>query len=120
MVTALYFDLDGTLIDSLPCCVVTTQEVFRTHGFTPPPDEDVRGKVGIPIEVAFPEFTGEAPDSGIVASMIAEYREAYLRNMPGHSRLCDGVSEMLDTARRIIKNNDSSPYIRHLTLDRFL
>ncbi|HEU4838266.1 MAG TPA: HAD hydrolase-like protein [Micavibrio sp.] len=56
--TALYFDLDGTLVDSRACCVVSTQETFRKLFALELMAEDVIDKMGVPIEVTFREWSG--------------------------------------------------------------
>ncbi len=69
----LIFDLDGTLIDSKSCIVKATQAAFGLHGLPSPSEEQIVEKMGIPIEVTFPAWSGWTD----VQSIINSYRSLY-------------------------------------------
>ncbi len=69
----LIFDLDGTLIDSQSCIVKATQEAFALHGLPAPSEGQIVEKMGIPIEVSFPEWSNRTDTQPIIDS----YRYLY-------------------------------------------
>lgn len=70
---AICFDLDGTLVDSLPDIIASFRQAFTELGL-PVPDEDlVRGEVGLPLEDMYAVF---APASAVTA-LAAAYRRTY-------------------------------------------
>jgi phosphoglycolate phosphatase-like HAD superfamily hydrolase/GNAT superfamily N-acetyltransferase len=71
----LIFDLDGTLIDSKNCIVKATQEAFNLQGLPAPSEDQIVEKMGIPIEVTFPEWSGWTDAQPIIDSYRSLYGE---------------------------------------------
>ncbi len=71
----LIFDLDGTLIDSKCCIVKATQEAFGLHGLPAPSENQIVDKMGIPIEVTFPEWSGWTNAQLVMGSYRSLYGE---------------------------------------------
>ncbi|MDR9390455.1 MAG: HAD-IA family hydrolase [Trueperaceae bacterium] len=69
---AVVFDLDGTLIDSLPDIVASFRAAFVDRGLPAPRAGAVRAEVGRPLEAMIAAF---APDR--VADVAAAYRRIY-------------------------------------------
>jgi phosphoglycolate phosphatase len=88
--TAILFDLDGTLVDSLPCLIRSFRHAFETLGLPPPPDAEVRAHVSLPLEHRFARF---AP--GHVAPLCAAYRDYYPRVFARESAIFPGVDKLL-------------------------
>lgn len=84
------FDLDGTLVDSLPDIVASFQHAFTTVGLAPPADAEVRALIGQPLEAMYLCF---APAH--VPALVAAYREHYPRNFVNRSRPFPGVTDVL-------------------------
>lgn len=93
---AIVFDLDGTLVDSLPDIVASFLAAFDRVGLPRPADAAVRGTVGMPLEEMYAAF---APDTA-VADLAAAYRSHYPQHFQDRSRPFPGVPEVLDELGR--------------------
>jgi phosphoglycolate phosphatase len=92
---AIVFDLDGTLVDSLPDIVGAFLDAFGELGLAPPAAGDVRDLVGLPLEHMYASF---APAEA-VAPLSAAYRRLYPLRFTRSSRPFPGVEEALRTLR---------------------
>jgi phosphoglycolate phosphatase len=90
----IVFDLDGTLVDSLPDIIASFQHGFASLGLPAPADAEVRTLIGQPLEAMYTHF---APAHAV--SLCAIYREHYARNFVNRSRPYPGVVELLRTLR---------------------
>ena len=90
----IVFDLDGTLVDSLPDIISSFQYGFSSLGLPAPTDAEVRPLIGHPLEAMYMHF---APAQA--TSLCAIYREHYARNFTRRSRPYPGVVELLRTLR---------------------
>ncbi|WP_228530802.1 MULTISPECIES: HAD family hydrolase [Myxococcaceae] len=91
----IVFDLDGTLVDSLPDIISSFLHGFEALGLPSPGAEQVRALIGEPLEAMYAEL---APGEH-VAALCAHYREYYPRHFTDHSRPFPGVVEALTTLR---------------------
>jgi phosphoglycolate phosphatase len=92
---AIVFDLDGTLVDSLPDIIGAFRDAFVEHGLAAPSEAEVRDHVGLPLETMYAAF---APAEH-VAALSASYRRIYPLRFTRHSRPYPGVPEALATLR---------------------
>jgi phosphoglycolate phosphatase len=92
---AIVFDLDGTLVDSLPDIVGAFQDAFGELGLAPPDAEAVRRRVGLPLETMAAAF---APPER-VAALAAAYRRLYPLRFTRTSRPFPGAREVLAELR---------------------
>lgn len=92
---AIVFDLDGTLVDSLPDIVGAFQDAFGTLGLTPPAAESVRSRVGLPLESMYADFAAAAH----VPALVDAYRRIYPQRFTRTSRVFPGVVEVLAELR---------------------
>ena len=92
---AIVFDLDGTLVDSLPDIVGSFQDAFTELGLTPPAAEAVRGRVGLPLDSMYADF---APRERVPA-LVDAYRRIYPQRFTRTSRLFPGVADVLAELR---------------------
>jgi phosphoglycolate phosphatase len=90
----ILFDLDGTLVDSLPDIIDSFLHGFTHLGLAAPGYAQVRALIGQPLDVMYTQF---APDH--VPALCAAYREHYPRNFLNRSRVFPGVVEVLRTLR---------------------
>lgn len=93
---AIVFDLDGTLVDSLPDIVGAFRDAFAEYRLAAPPEAAVREHVGLPLETMYAAF---APAER-VADLSATYRRLYPQRFTRHTRPFPGVPETLATLRR--------------------
>lgn len=91
---AVVFDLDGTLIDSLPDIVASFRAAFRDQGLPAPSEGDVRARVGRPLEAMIAAY---APDR--VADVAAAYRRIYPARFLDTTAPFPGVLETLAALR---------------------
>lgn len=92
---AIFFDLDGTLIDTAPDMVAVLQALQRRHGVPPISYETGRshvsnGALGL-LRVGFPGIEGEAQEA-----LRLEYLDRYSGNLSAHSALFDGLDGLLE------------------------
>ena len=90
----IVFDLDGTLVDSLPDIIASFQYGFTSLGLPAPTDAEVRPFIGHPLEAMYAHF---APAHA--TTLCTVYREHYARNFTHRSRPYPGVVELLRTLR---------------------
>lgn len=90
------FDLDGTLLDSVPLIIDSFEHTFATCGLPVPPRARLLTGVGIPLG---PHFSRYCDDAAVVARLVAVYREFNLAHHDARIRAFPGVPAMLDTLR---------------------
>lgn len=88
------FDLDGTLVDSLPDIIASFQHSFTVYHLPVPGEQAVRAEIGKPLEEMFATF---APAH--VHELSREYRRHYPEHFTDRSAPYPGVLELLTTLR---------------------
>ena len=97
---AALFDLDGTLIDSVPDITLAVGELMTAEGLEPFDEVDVRAMVGHGLRVLVRralQARGRTPDPAEFEAIIARMLEIYPRHLTGRTTLLPGVVECLDT-----------------------
>ncbi len=94
-VTAIVFDLDGTLVDSLDDIIAAFCRSFHVVGIAPPAAAAVRPMIGKPLREMYAPW---APASGI-DTLVAEYRRDYAERCADHTRPYPGIVDLLDALR---------------------
>lgn len=79
MTRALVFDLDGTLVDSLPAIAASLNRALADLGHPPHPEPVVRGFVGNGLAVLARRALGGAATDALVAQVTAAFRAEYGR-----------------------------------------
>lgn len=92
---AICFDLDGTLVDSLPDIIGSIAASLVEHGLPDPGDAPIRRLVGLPLEDM---FTALAPEAD-TAALCAAYRRIYPARFTRSSRVFDDTIEVLSSLR---------------------
>lgn len=94
---AVVFDLDGTLIDSLPDIVWSFRAAFEAEALPAPDEAAVRARIGAPLEEMVAAFVA---DAGRVGPVCDAYRRIYPRHFTERTRPFPGVREVLGELRR--------------------
>jgi pyrophosphatase PpaX len=90
------FDLDGTLIDSVPLIRDSFLHTFAAHGLPRPADHELARAMGIPLREFFASL-GKAPSQ--VSALIGTYREHNLAHHDARVRAFPGVVETIEVLR---------------------
>jgi 2-phosphoglycolate phosphatase len=93
---AVFFDLDGTLVDSAPDLVVAVQALCRELG-APPPDADAVRRVVSAGGRAMLRQGLPGADEAMIDQWLARFLDLYSVAMTVHTRLYDGIAEVLST-----------------------
>lgn len=97
--SAVFFDLDGTLIDSLPDLADSTNRVLAKKGFPAQPLASYKYHVGDGVFNLFRRaLPKEALDEKLVNECVELFNLDYNQNWHVKTRLFDGISVMLDCA----------------------
>lgn len=97
---AALFDLDGTLIDSVPDITLAVAELMAAEGLAPFGEADVRTMVGHGLRVLVRralEARGRRPEPAEFEATIDRMLEIYPRHLTGRTTLLPGVVECLDS-----------------------
>lgn len=92
---AVLWDLDGTLIDSIPLIVASFRHTYLTHRGVDDPSIDWVAGIGRPLEVQLGEH---AHDDAELEAMVATYVE---HNLANHDRMAKPFEGAADTVRAL-------------------
>lgn len=93
---AIFFDLDGTLIDSAPDLGAAADKMRTDRGMPSLPLEQYRPMAGAGARGMLKVGFGMAPDHIDFAAMREEFFQNYERNLVERTYAFDGIAEMLD------------------------
>lgn len=102
--TALIFDLDGTLVDTVDDLAAGMNHALVRMGLAPAPAAAVRHLVGHGAKQmllrGFEIAAGRPPADAEIEEAVAAFIDHYEANIAIHSRPFDGVIEMIEAFRR--------------------
>jgi phosphoglycolate phosphatase len=97
----LIFDLDGTLIDTVPDLANALNEVLREHGHAPFAQREVQGMVGDGIPALVTRgFAARGADAAQAKEALPRFLAVYQANAANLSRPYPGVRDTLVALRR--------------------
>tara|TARA_Y100001960_G_C14551853_1_gene766169 strand:+ start:203 stop:826 length:624 start_codon:yes stop_codon:yes gene_type:complete len=96
-VKGIVFDLDGTLVDSLPDILNSFCHAFEVVGLPVPDKDEVNGQLGKTLWDMYCHF---AP-SETISELVAVYRDYYPRHFLDNSRIFPGVKDVLTQLRNL-------------------
>ena len=97
----LVFDLDGTLIDTVPDLSSALNEVLRERGYAPFPPREVQSMVGDGLPALLARgFAARRADAAETAAALPRFLSLYEANAANLSRPYPGVTETLAELRR--------------------
>jgi phosphoglycolate phosphatase len=94
--TAIFLDLDGTLIDPKEGITLSIQHALRELGADVPTQNELTWCIGPPLHDSFRVLLGERADVGAAVDL---YRERYTDEGMYEADVYDGIGEMLDGLR---------------------
>lgn len=117
----LFFDLDGTLTDSMPGIVHAVQYALRRFGLEPGDDASMRRFVGPPLRDSFMEFCGMSAEEAERA--VAVSREYFVPKGMFENTLYEGIPELLAATRaagcaNVIATSKPQPFAERI-IDHF-
>lgn len=92
---AVCFDLDGTLVDSLPDITSSFAAALVEHGLPAPSQERMRELIGLPLEVMYATVAPQA----LVPELVAGYRRIYPQRFTENSAPFAEAPEVLAALR---------------------
>ncbi|HSD19294.1 MAG TPA: HAD family hydrolase [Anaeromyxobacter sp.] len=90
---AILFDLDGTLVDTVPFILASARHAFEGYGLCPT-DQEWIGGIGTPLRTQIASFARRPED---VDPLVARYREYWVANHDRMTRTFPGALDVLDT-----------------------
>jgi phosphoglycolate phosphatase len=102
--TAVLFDLDGTLLDTLDDIADACNRVLIDHGFSPHPTSDYRYHVGDGVTMLLTRaLPKDRHDPTTLETCIKAFYEEYGNHWNVKTQLYDGIADLLDelTARKL-------------------
>jgi beta-phosphoglucomutase family hydrolase len=98
-VRALVFDMDGTLVDSMPWHLRSWAAVLAEHGVTVEPRQFLLRTAGMTAKTIFREWLGPTLSDSEIARLTEEKETLYRRLYAPHVRSISGADEFLKKAR---------------------
>ena len=97
---AVVFDLDGTLIESLPLIAAAVNKVAQAHGFPPFEEETVRAAIGDGARVLIERLFSSVSTEGDLVALLSEFLTEYTgRTADESDPWRPGARALLDSAR---------------------
>ena len=89
------FDLDGTLVDSLPDIAAALNAALSDAGHAPRALADIRGFLGDGARELVRRAAGDAPSGEAIDLLVAAYRARYRRALVKETRLYPGLEALV-------------------------
>jgi len=94
----LFWDLDGTIVDSGAGITASMNEVFANVGAEAMSDIEIRRVIGPPLQTTMPELLSRRNlDVSRTEEFIQEYRRVYIEHHLPHTVVIDGMREVVET-----------------------
>ncbi len=97
---AVLFDMDGTLLDTAPDFIAVAQAMRIARGLEPVPDQQIRDVVSGGARAMVLGAFDVDPMSEEFEALRLEFLARYQEHCAVHSRLYDGMAELLDEIER--------------------
>lgn len=96
----LFFDFDGTVVNSIEAIVLSVRDTFDHFNFPQPSEEEIKKYIGVPIQNYFPYLAQEYYAHHKSEDVINKYREIYKTGYGlTHVTAYDGMKKLLQNAK---------------------
>ncbi|KTB73203.1 MULTISPECIES: N-acetylmuramic acid 6-phosphate phosphatase MupP [Pseudomonas] len=92
---AVLFDMDGTLLDTAPDFIAIAQAMLADRGLPPVPEKLIRDEVSGGARAMVAAAFAMSPQAPQFEALRLEFLERYQRDCAVHSKLFDGMAELL-------------------------
>lgn len=92
---AVLFDMDGTLLDTAPDFIAICQAMLAERGLPPVTDKLIRDEISGGAKAMVAATFALSPDAEGFEALRLEFLERYQRDCAVHSKLFDGMEELL-------------------------
>lgn len=96
MYKAVFFDLDGTLLDTLTDLTRAVNAALASFGYPPRTGDEVRNFIGNGARALVERAAPSGLDAGTVDTVLDAYRDAYLVMCADNARPYPGIPELID------------------------
>ncbi|WP_163935587.1 phosphoglycolate phosphatase [Paraferrimonas sp. SM1919] len=104
-IKAIAFDLDGTLVDSVPDLTAALNDTLKEHNLTPCELEQVHSWIGNGARVlltrALTFALAKPPTEQLLAELLPKFLDYYDHHLEQATALFDGVAETLDSLQKM-------------------
>ena len=97
---AVLFDMDGTLLDTAPDFIAISQAMLAERGLPPVADKLIRDVISGGARAMVAATFGMDPEAPEFEPLRLEFLERYQRDCAVHSKLFDGMEELLQDIER--------------------
>jgi len=97
---SLIFDLDGTLVDSLPGIVASLNRTLSAHGLPGHANAAIRSFVGDGVRSLVQRAAANTADLVLLASLVAFYKQDYDQSWADGTKAYPGIHNMLDELQK--------------------
>lgn len=99
-ISAVLFDLDGTLLDTLEDLYLTVNEAFRNNGYPERTKDEVRLSTGHGAAYLLKSLLPESVTDGEAERILEEYKPLLKKNQNNHTRPYSGITELLKELKK--------------------
>lgn len=121
---AVIFDLDGTLVDSLPGIAAGLNQALSQSGFPTHPEDRVRTFIGNGSRMLVKRGLGGDPSESLIAQTLAAFVEAYHDTWRPGTTPYPGIAELVTALRDAgvplaVLSNKPHPFTVEMTMELF-
>jgi phosphoglycolate phosphatase len=122
--SCVIFDLDGTLVDSLPGISASLNRTLAAHGLPGHPDAIVRSFVGNGLRNLIERAAPQGSGPSLIESLLGLYRKDYALSWQSGTRTYDGILHLLGELQRdghplAVLSNKTHPFTVEMVRETF-
>jgi HAD superfamily hydrolase (TIGR01509 family) len=92
----IFFDFDGTVVNSIPAIICAVKETFSDFAFPEPDEAEIKRYIGVPLKTYFPYLAPEFYQRHDPEEIMKHYRRLYEEKYSAtHVTLYDGMKGLL-------------------------